>query len=416
MVLCGSRSMNQWLNPPHYSTLRTEAQYLEATLTGSPIDRLVLSLAIGCGLVILYRRRAAAAELFRNSKPLIAFTFYWAVTVLWSDIGEVSFKRWVRLLGNLVMAAILMTETDPFGAVRIVFRRAAYLLIPLSVVLIKYFPHIGILYIRKGEVLWIGVALMKNGLGLLSFVMALFLIWDTTSAWKHSAEKPRARLIFNIVVIAMSLWLLKGPGGNHSSAALSCLVVGVIILMALRTPMIKRRFHHLGILAVSITCVYLMLDATFGVTEFIVVDVLGRNMTFTDRVPLWNMLVDLGQKRPLLGYGYGAFWTPERVAQIDDNLTQSHNGYLDVFLEGGVLAIALLGILLLSVFNNIRKHGAVDYECAVLRLSFLATILLANVTESALANERDLLTFVFYVIALSYGIPYARALQTRLAA
>ena len=43
----------------------------------------------------------------------MAFLVYLGITVLWSDISLVSARRWVRLAGNLSMAAVLMTEPEP---------------------------------------------------------------------------------------------------------------------------------------------------------------------------------------------------------------------------------------------------------------------------------------------------------------
>ncbi|OLE53203.1 MAG: hypothetical protein AUI36_17755 [Cyanobacteria bacterium 13_1_40CM_2_61_4] len=145
---------------------------------------------------------------------------------------------------------------------------------------------------------------------------------------------------------------------------------------------------------------FVVLELSFGIVELTVTDFLGRNMTFTDRVPLWNALMELGLKRPLGGYGYGGFWTAERIAYTD-GFTQGHSGYLEIFVQGGFLAVILLGVLLISVLKSIQSNGLKNYKYAVLQLTFLATILLANVTESSFASERDLLTFVFFIIALN---------------
>jgi len=403
MVICASRSIDQWLDLSLYNTPLTEAEYLEANLRGSLVDKIVLSTAIVWGIIITYKRREAAVGIFKNNKALLVFIIYLGITVLWSDISDVSFRRWVRLVGSFVMAAVLMTEPEPLQSVRSVFRRTAYLLIPLSVMLVKYFPQMGILYTMVGEKLWIGVALMKNGLGFLCFVMAFFLVWDMISTWGRKVEMNYSRVLFDAVVLVMSLWLLRGQERAHSSTAIGCLIVGMAILIGSRVPAMKRNFEKIGVLVILVTCVFLVLESTFGIVEVIVTG-MGRNTTFTDRVPLWNTLMDLGLKTPLGGYGYGGFWTAERLAYIAEKVNfsfnQGHNGYLEIFVEGGLVAIILLGVLLISVFKKIQRSGLSDYEYGVFRLSFFAMILLANVTESSFARERDLLTFVFFIIAL----------------
>jgi exopolysaccharide production protein ExoQ len=172
------------------------------------------------------------------------------------------------------------------------------------------------------------------------------------------------------------------------------------MLVGLRVPAIKRNFGKIGVLVILAACLFSVLESSFGIIELIVT-ALGRNMTFTDRVPLWNTLVAFGMENPYWGYGYEGFWIGSRH-QIE-GLSQAHNGYLEIFVEGGLVAIILLGVLLLSVFRNIQKNGLRDYEPAAFRLCFFAMILLANLTESAFARERDLLTFVFYIIAMDYA-------------
>jgi len=371
-------------------------------MEGSLADRIVLSLVIIVGALIIFRRRGAAVGVLKNNKALLAFTIYLGITVFWSDIAGISFKRWVRLVGNIVMAAVLITEPDPVEAIRSVFRRAAYLLIPLSILLIKYFPTMGVLYTRLGGLIWTGVALMKNGLAHLCLVMTMFLIWELT---RSKAKMNVSRIFYDVIVLMMGLWLLRGTGSSYSSAAIGCLILGLSILLGSRVEVVKRNFGKIGVITVMTVCLFLLFEYSIGIVEMIVTS-LGRDMTFTDRVPLWNALIELGMRKPLLGYGYEGFWTEGRLALIDSiagSFSQAHSGYLETFVEGGLVAIVLLTVLLIAVYKKIQRIAIRDYEQAVFRLSFLAMILLANVTESSFARSRDLLTFVFYIIAMDYG-------------
>jgi exopolysaccharide production protein ExoQ len=173
------------------------------------------------------------------------------------------------------------------------------------------------------------------------------------------------------------------------------------MLMTSRLTIMKHSFARAGSLLVAGAIMFSILDMSFGVTEMIVT-ALGRNMTFTDRTPLWSILVELGMREPLFGYGYSGFWTTSRLNSIvlqAGEFNQGHNGYLEIFVEGGLVAIGLMTVLLLSVFRKIQKDGLLEYDHGVIRLTFFVVILLANVTESSFARERDLLTFLFFVIA-----------------
>jgi hypothetical protein len=68
-----------------------------------------------------------------------------------------------------------------------------YLLIPLSVVFVKYFPHLAREYDHwTGTGYFVGVATSKNMLGVLSMISALFFLWDTLARWPQW-DQPRRR-------------------------------------------------------------------------------------------------------------------------------------------------------------------------------------------------------------------------------
>ena len=53
----------------------------------------------------------------------------------------------------------------------------------------------------------------------------------------------------------------------------------------------------------------------------------GRDETLTGRSEIWATLVPFAMKRPILGHGFGGFWTDARREIIA--ASHGHNGYLD---------------------------------------------------------------------------------------
>ena len=78
--------------------------------------------------------------------------------------------------GNLVMAVIILTEQDPGAAFGVTLRRLAFLLMPPSILFIKYYPAFGRVY-HMGLPLFIGVASQKNGLGQLCLITGIYFCW-----------------------------------------------------------------------------------------------------------------------------------------------------------------------------------------------------------------------------------------------
>ena len=65
------------------------------------------------------------------------------LAILWSDFQFVAFKRWIKILGHPIMALVVLTDPDPIEALRRLFKRAAFVLVPMSILFIKYFPEYG---------------------------------------------------------------------------------------------------------------------------------------------------------------------------------------------------------------------------------------------------------------------------------
>src|SRR6266496_2926134 len=153
MVICGSKPLSIWFG----------FGYDES---GSALDRVVLSGLLLAGWFILVRRRLDWSSAFKDNVWLMLLLFYMLMSILWSETPGVSFKRWFRELGSIIMALLVLTERSPRQAVESLLRRTVYILIPFSLLLIKYFPNLGVAYGRwSGEQMWVGVTLQKNGLG-----------------------------------------------------------------------------------------------------------------------------------------------------------------------------------------------------------------------------------------------------------
>ena len=382
--------------------------YVEANLDGSPIHRIVLGAVISCGVFLICRRRGTLAKLVRSNKALLVFVLYLGASTLWSDFVAVSVRRWFRLLGHCVAAGVLASEAAPAESLRSVLRRCAYFLIPVSVLLIKFYPDLGVMYTREGGRFWIGAAIYKNNLAVLALVFGFSIVWSQVTA-SHQIDGGRRRLttIFDLVIVLLGAWLLRAEGYNAGAAATACGVLVLGILALSRLPVARRAFSSAGAVLILAGALFFALQLLFGVVEP-VVDSLGRNMTFTDRVPLWTALIPIGMRQALSGYGYGGFWTGDRSLAIAAQtivVTDAHNGFLEIFLQGGMIALVLLGFVLVGVVRSIQRCALTLYDYSVFRLCALVMVLLVNVTESAFARERDLMSIVFFLIAMNDGVP-----------
>jgi len=81
----------------------------------------------------------------------------------------VALKRWTKAVGDLVMVLIVLTDSDRPAAIKRFLARIGFLLVPTSILLIKYYPHLGLAW-SEGRTFFIGVAQDKNMLRLICLV------------------------------------------------------------------------------------------------------------------------------------------------------------------------------------------------------------------------------------------------------
>jgi len=403
VLIIGSRPISAWLSP--HAQLVGADSYTE----GSPTDRAVFLLLIILGVVVLARRRVNWHDILSRNKWVIVFFGYFAISTLWSDYPFVSFKRWVKDFGNVVMVLVVITERNPVAATRAVLLRATYVLVPLSFVLVKYFPEWSRGYDRwTGQVFITGVTTDKNLLGMVLTATSLPVLWSLLVLWGQARSWDRtAQLVVLLALLAMIVWLL--PVAN-SATAIICTSLGASVLILTRVAIVRQHARACAVLVLVAGLALLATGALSAIQEDLL-GMLGRNATLTGRTEIWQAVLKEGSN-PWLGVGFYSFWTGERVARLSAQyhylLNEAHNGYLEVYLNGGVLALGLLLIFLWTIVGRSTSRLATETNASPEALS-LAMVLVATVYGSteAVFNRLDLIWFGLLLM----GMDYARRLE-----
>src|SRR6266705_1589860 len=371
-----SRMVSQWFGVA--PAMESPDQYLE----GSPLDRLILTGLLAAGLMVLVARGQRAGMFLRANGPILLFFLYGAVSVLWSDYPDVAFKRWTKALGNVVMVLVVLTDPDPSAAVKRLLARAGFLLLPLSVLLIKYYPDLGVGYGPWGTQNFMGVATGKNGLGYLCLIFGLGSLWRVLEAFR-GPEPPRMAgpLIAQGAVLAVTLWLFYMA---DSATSLACFLLGAGLMWVTSLPGLTRKPTAMHLLVGAL--VFLALFGLFFDAGTDIVQAMGRDTTLTGRTVFWNELL-LMDTDPLFGTGFESFWLGERVKTLWRKYwwhpNQAHNGYLEVYLNLGWTGVALLGLVMAWGYRNVVGAFRREPEAGRLRLAYFAVVLVYNLTEAA---------------------------------
>lgn len=388
--ITGSRFVSQWMDLGN--------SYGDNVTEGSLVDAAYFATLIAAGLWTLYQRGVRAGEVIRANGWIFAFMAYGLLSVLWSDFPLIAGKRWIKTLGHPVMALIILTEPDPAAALRTVLKRCAFILLPLSVLFIKYLPQYGRGFDEwNGEAVNNGVGLTKNDLGYLCMVSGILFTWNLLTVRRlNDKAQRRFEIGLSVVFLWMTAWLLLT---SNSQTSLVTMVVGVSVLLALGFPFVSKRYFVTYVMVIVV--VAFGLNAAFDLYRNIIV-MLGRNPSLTDRTAVWADVLAL-QNRPLLGYGFESFWLGDRLLAMWDKWwwrpTQAHNGYIETYLNLGFVGLGLLAALLLSTLRRISRQLLTDFDFARLRLALLFAILFFNYTEAAFKAVHFIWT-IFFIIAM----------------
>src|SRR5438477_7685082 len=182
------------------------------------------------GYCVLLKRQVRLPEVVLNNGWLIAFLLYCFISIAWSDFPFVAFKRWIKILGHPIMVLIVLTETYPEEALTRLMKRCAYVIVPVSILFIKYYPHLGQAYDQwTGMAMNRGVAATKNLLGADCLILGFFFFWYLLQTWRRERGKARRHELLLIGgFLLMISWLLREA---HSATSLISLLIAALTVV-----------------------------------------------------------------------------------------------------------------------------------------------------------------------------------------
>jgi O-antigen ligase len=173
-----------------------------------------------------------------------------------------------------------------------------------------------------------------------------------------------------------------------------CALLAAGILLAVRFPSIKARIHRMEIHVLALGLMFLLLNSVFDLTGLLI-HALGRQEHLSGRTLIWQRELSV-PINPLLGAGYYSFWLdPARVDMVSEGfwykLNEAHNGYIETYLNEGLIGVFLLAALLIFALRKLKD--AVLNEDGVypaLRLAILVIGLFYNYTEAAFDRSNNI--------------------------
>lgn len=357
----------------------------DAVAEGSPLLQALWSAIYAVAALRALQHYGQIKEIVRANKLLVFLVIFAILSAIWSEDPSVTIRRGIAVLATTLFAMDLGARYS----IREQLRLLGYVLgslILLSVIFQALMPD-AIPAVDSGHSgAWHGVFQQKN-----EFARMIVL---GTLVFLSRPYSPRWSRFATVGIIGISCVLILG------SQSRTALVVMAAVLVLLRVVRLRRNGTKAligGIVAIVVVATAL----SIAVDAESMAGMLGRDATMTGRTRIWELAFQSVVERPILGYGYSAFWNVSQDAlRISKTLhwqvPHAHNGFIDLTLQLGVVGLFLfLAVYGLAVWRAII-HARSDSESEALwPLAYFIFVLLYQVTESTIFVGNSMLWMVF---------------------
>jgi exopolysaccharide production protein ExoQ len=389
----------------------------------NPLARTIkLGLMIVSTVIVLWKMRLAWLEIRALNAFFLCFLGLVPLSIIWSIEPSATTNRYVSVLSIAVVCLAFTIYGWNRTRFQDVLRPVITALLIGSIIFALAYPQYGV-EVGEGTLKnsWRGLTSQKNQFGMLaSFGVVLWL-----HAWFNNEKKWW--VAFPFIALSFACVLLSRSSTSLMSTTLSTFYM----LMVMVAPKSLRRFMPYIVSAfASLVVIYALavLNVIPGMSVLLdpITSLTGKDMTFSNRSAIWDIIKEHVQLAPLLGSGYGAYWTGPTPASPSYVFlgrmyfypTQSHNGYLEVVNDLGFVGLfCLIGYLVSWVYQSLQLMKF-DRGQGMLFLAIFFQQAITNLSEStwfAVNSAFAIAVVTLATFSLSRGLLEARSTQPRAA-
>jgi exopolysaccharide production protein ExoQ len=259
-----------------------------------------------------------------------------------------------------------------------------------TIVVALFFPRVGLDASAGHFTDWQGVFTSKNGCGRI-MVLATAVALCQRRGWVHT-------------IVSLTLFILiAGMSGSRGAWVIEALVLAGYVAIRVCERM-DSRSRVLLLVFGSATA----LAATAGVASkyAAIAAFVGRDATLTGRTEIWRHVWPFILERPVLGWGYAAFWHGTQgeafkvVAAMRFIIFHAHNGFLEIWLELGAVGLILFACGYLRAWRKLWPQLRKGQMERVMWMMFVLILIgLYDLDENTLLIYNGLF-WVLYVATL----------------
>ena len=342
--------------------------------TGSIATQILWGLVYAHAAWRLVGLRVQAAPLIRRSLPLVAFLILIALSYAWSVDPWVTFRNSTEMIGTTTLCYYVV--------VRFTLRE-------FLDILVKYFTGIAVVSFllvflwpshgrsTGGVVGWCGLFSEKNGFGA---AMGLAIV-TYAIALATASDKRKKAFLTGCLALALVLFI----GAQSTTASIVLTVTSIVVLTAVGSS--TRNYGGTVLIAAAITATGgIIFVLTTGIDSAAFFEMIGKTSTLTGRTEFWPGIIRAIGDRPILGFGYNAFFfTQSTVQEYIAGLTgwwiplTAHNSYYQMILSIGYIGITIFSFavgpaVFVSLMQVVRERSILAaWPFAILLYSLLGS-------------------------------------------
>lgn len=374
--------------------VRMQSQEGDVTTANPVAQALFAGIYLVVGFLLAFRWKQVEGVIARDGLLWLLLSFA-LCSAAWSAAPEVTARRLAALTGTTFFGVYLASRFS-LGEQLSLAAWAMIAAMLLSVACVIALPHYGLEYDVGGGLCCRGIYSTKNALGRLMVLGVVVMILVLGRDWKRSTPWVGLVLVLGLLLLSRSKTSLV-------------VLLALLALLAFYRTLWEHRYLATG--AILLASVPFVFAAAWMLSHpETVVGWLGKDSTLTGRTTLWSAVIEMIGRRPWLGYGFGGFWQGWKgesayicwMTNWDWAPPHAHNGFLDLWLDLGLVGVVLFALDYLVAFSGaigrLRTAKMAESLWPVMYLSFL---ILFNLTENTLMRINSLFWALYVSSVLS---------------
>jgi exopolysaccharide production protein ExoQ len=378
-------------------SLIVDSSSSKAISEGNPFLQVVWACIYVITAIRAGQQPRAILEMIRSNKLLIGLVLLTFFSAAWSADPGLTLRRSIALLATTLFGvdfAVRYSLRDQLRLLAVALGGVVLLSVIVQVFFPGQIPTVDMLYPDA----WVGLFGQKNEFGRIVVLATLVVL--------TAVRKSVGGIIITFLALVAAIGLIIAAQSMTSFVAL----VGMILVMQFAPTLrwsarIRRAVQVFGTI-IALPAFYALIHFRDSVTEL-----MGRNASLTGRVKIWGLSVASIALKPILGYGYSAFWPASAEAMridvaINWTVPHAHDAYIELALELGLVGLGLyVGAYLLAMKRAAWYMRMERDNSAKWPLVYLCFVLLYSFTENYVLAPNTIFWMLFVAASCTISQP-----------